>query len=46
MKLYNLKSLYNYFIMDDIKYFFINNNQTIQKKAQKFLEKQITESIT
>jgi hypothetical protein len=48
MELYILTSLHNYFIMHDIKYFFLNkNNQTIQEGAKKnFRRRLITENIT
>jgi hypothetical protein len=47
MELYILISLYNYFIVDDIKYVFLNkNNQTIQGGKKNFKGGQITESIT
>jgi hypothetical protein len=48
MKFYILISLYNYFILHNIKYFFLNKiNQTIQMGQKHFSGGgQITESIT
>jgi hypothetical protein len=46
MELYILISLHNYFIMYDIKFFFLNKiNQTIQAGAKKNWREQITEII-
>jgi hypothetical protein len=46
MEFHILKFLYNYFIMHDIKYFFLNKyNQTIQGGKIYFRGKHITENI-